>query len=547
MDRKISAVILAAGLSSRMGRLKALMDIGGEKAIVRLIEANLKAGIKDVVVVLGYRSIDILKYVSHYRNVRCVVNGSYSAGMFSSVQKGAAQLGPDSAGFMLMPVDIPLIKASTIREITEAFGSGSCDILLPYFGERKGHPPVIAARCIPDILGGNPSNGMRGIMDSEKWTKERFQTVDEGILHEMDTMDQYLELLEYHSGSRVPNRKECEEIWKRCGVSEDTVRHQEAVAGCALRLGRSLRVRGEALDLELLEAAALLHDVKKGERNHPQRAAELLDRLGYGGVAEIVSEHMDLLSIGEEKVSEKELLYLADKMVKGDQEVGLEARFRDVLANPDEKVRRRAEGRYSDSVSILGKVKGKGDMRSIYLVRHAEVEKPPAKTYIGSTDLCLSAEGVSHAEQLREKFSKLDIEAVFCSGLRRSRDTAGIIAQGCGRPPVVRPEFNEIDMGEWEGRSFAEVRERYPAEFRARGEDLLNYRVPGGESFQDVQERAMRAFGDILESTTGDVVIVTHSGVKRAMLACLEGISLQESFCSPQDYCSVDVVTLGVS
>jgi len=546
MDKKISAIILAAGLSSRMGRLKALLDIGGEKAILRLIDASIKAGITDIVVVLGYRSIDILKYVGHYRNVKCVVNGSYMSGMFSSVQKGVSKIDADAEGFMLMPVDIPLIKANTIGELAEAFGRGGCDILLPFFGEKKGHPPVVSAKCVPDILKGSPENGMRGIMDSDKWIKGRFQTVDEGILHEMDTKEQYVDLLEYWAGSHVPNRNECREIWKRCNLGEDVIKHQEAVAGCALRLGRSLADRGAALDLSLLEAAALLHDIKKGERNHPQRGGEFLERLGYVSVAAAVAEHMDLLELEEDRVSEKELLYLADKLVKGDREVGIEDRFRSMLNSPDERVRKRAEERYCDSQAILRKIKRKAGGRNIYLVRHADVEKPEVKTYIGSTDLCLSSEGISRAGKLREWFSKLDIEAVYCSSLKRSRDTAGIIAGGCGKEPVVRPEFNEIDMGEWEGRSFDEVKEKYPEEFQARGLDLLNYRVTGGESFSDVQERAMRALEDILGSTAGDVVIVTHSGVKRSMLACLEGTSIQECFGRIFDYCSVDVVTLDV-
>lgn len=545
MDKKVSTVILAAGLSSRMGRLKALMEIGGEKAIVRLIDANVKAGITDIVVVLGYRSSDISKYIDR-KNVKWVINEDYMSGMFSSVQKGVAQISPDSAGFMLMPVDIPLIKSNTIRELSEFFTRGSCDIVLPYFGEAKGHPPVISRKCIPGILGGNPANGIRDILGSEELSKARFQTVDQGILQEMDNMEQYLDLLEYHCKSGLPNREECREIWRRCGLDEDIVKHQQAVAGTALRLGRKLREKGENLDLDLLEASALLHDIKKTVKNHPQRAGEFLEMLGYGQVAELVAEHMDLCSVEEEKVTEKELLYLADKMVKGAEEVGIEARFRGMLHHPDEQVRRRAECRYADSLRILQKVREKVSERSIYLVRHGAVEKPAAKTYIGSTDLCLSREGIRQAELLRERFSRLDIEAVYCSGLKRARETARIIAEGLGREPVARPEFNEIDMGEWEGKSFDEVKEKYPGQFEARGMDLFDYRTAGGESFRDVQERALRALQDILAGTRGDIVIVAHSGIKSSLIANLQGTSFEECFGRPQDYGSVDVITLNV-
>jgi molybdenum cofactor cytidylyltransferase len=545
MCKKVSTIILAAGLSSRMGRLKALLEIGGEKAIERLIEANVKAGITDIIVVLGYRSCDISKYIDR-SNVKYIVNEDYLSGMFSSVQKGVALLSPDTTGFMIMPVDIPLIKANTIKELTAFFSQGSCDIVMPYFGDLKGHPPVISKKCIPSIIGGNPANGMRDIIDSEEWSKGRFQTVDKGILQEMDTMAQYLELLEYHYNSHVPNREECREIWLRCGLDEGIINHQEAVAETAMRLGRKLAVKGEAIDLKLLEAAALLHDIKKTERNHPQRAGHFLEQLGYSQVADVVVEHMDLFGIEEEKITEKELLYLADKMVKGAKEVGIEARFRTMLHHPEVEIRSRAECRYSDALKILQKIKKKISDRNIYLVRHAEVDKPAVKTFIGSTDLSLSARGIHQAELLKERFSKLPIEAVYCSGLKRSRDTARIIAEGCGKQAVAKPELNEIDLGEWEGKSFAEIKEKYPFEFEARGRDLFDYKTPRGESFREVQDRALRAFEDIVGSTIGDIVIVAHSGVKRSIIAKLEGISIQECFGREQEYGCIDIININV-
>lgn len=358
MDKKISTVILAAGMSSRMGRPKELMEIGGKKAIVRLIESNFKAGITDIVVVLGHRSKDISKCIDDM-NVKFVVNEDFMSGMLSSVQKGVEQLNQNAAGFMIMPADIPLIKANTIKELSEFFYQGNFDIAIPCFGERRGHPPIISQKCICKILTGNPAYGMKDILDSEMWSKGTFQAVDEGILLEMDTMADYLKLLEYQYNSRVPNFDECREIWRRCGLGEGAIKHQKAVAESALKMGRKLVQKGVAIDLKLLEAAALLHSIKKSVKNHPQRAGEFLAQLGYIQVAEVVAEHMDLYGIEEEKVTVKELLYLAEKMVKGTEEVGIEAGFRRMLHHPCEEIRKRAEYRYSDSLRILQKVKKK--------------------------------------------------------------------------------------------------------------------------------------------------------------------------------------------
>ena len=102
--------------------------------------------------------------------------------------------------------------------------------------------------------------------------------------------------------------------------------------------------------------------------------------------------------------------------------------------------------------------------------------------------------------------------------------------------------FREINLGEWEGRTFQEVRERYPEEYRQRGQDIANYRTPGGESFADVQSRVLPAFKEAVEKTKGDCVFVAHAGVNRVILCHLMQQPLEELFSIPQDHAAVNVL-----
>ncbi len=182
--------------------------------------------------------------------------------------------------------------------------------------------------------------------------------------------------------------------------------------------------------------------------------------------------------------------------------------------------------------------------RTIYLVRHAAVAGGDGtRRCLGQLDPDLSPLGVRQAEELGRALRHRPLQAVFTSDLRRALRTAGLIAKGrdC-RPEPVR-ELREIGLGDWEGRTFAQVRARYPREYEQRGRDLAGYRPPGGESFADLQERVLPAFTAATEKTAGDFLIVAHAGVNRVILCHLMGRPLQELFSIPQDYAGVSILS----
>ena len=153
-------------------------------------------------------------------------------------------------------------------------------------------------------------------------------------------------------------------------------------------------------------------------------------------------------------------------------------------------------------------------MRRVCLLRHARPDFPfGARPCLGRTDLPLGAFGRMQACRTALCMADLDLEAVYSSPLQRAAETAGFFS------PDVRilADLREIDCGDWDGLDFEEIQHRWPEVYAARGKDL-SLPMPNGETADAVRERARRAWNRILAETTGDVLIVAHSFVIRALL-----------------------------
>lgn len=181
--------------------------------------------------------------------------------------------------------------------------------------------------------------------------------------------------------------------------------------------------------------------------------------------------------------------------------------------------------------------------RHIYLVRHGEINVGEEKRYIGQTDAELTPAGRFQAKQLQQALSKNHFEKIYCSRLKRTLQTAEIIAEGHGLLPVAIPEMQEINMGTWEGEKFTDIKSKYPEAFERRGKDLAHFRPSGGESFADLQERVIAAFGKMVRNSRNDILLVAHAGVNRAILAYVLGMPLSHVFRMKQDYGCLNVIS----
>jgi uncharacterized protein len=134
----------------------------------------------------------------------------------------------------------------------------------------------------------------------------------------------------------IPNREECFRLLRRLGVPAHIMEHSRKVHRVALFLSQALNQRGEKLDLPLVEAASLLHDIAKmdgdqASQGHAEKGAALIQQLGYPQVAEIVRQHVVLdPAMGGREINEAAVVHYADKRVKHTQIVSLRERFRDL-------------------------------------------------------------------------------------------------------------------------------------------------------------------------------------------------------------------------
>jgi alpha-ribazole phosphatase len=180
--------------------------------------------------------------------------------------------------------------------------------------------------------------------------------------------------------------------------------------------------------------------------------------------------------------------------------------------------------------------------RAIYLLRHGELDLMGERRFVGQVDPPLSEKGLEQARFWWRELASEEFDRICCSDLIRSHQTAKIIAGDKRERIEIVPQLREIDLGAWDGLRMAEVQERFPLEWERRGEDLTGYRPPGGESFADLQDRAVPVFDELTVNSSGNVLVVGHAGVNRVILCHILGIPLNNLFRLAQDYAHLSIV-----
>jgi CTP:molybdopterin cytidylyltransferase MocA len=327
MPTAVAAIILAAGYSSRMGAFKPLLPLAGASALERAVGLFREAGVGDVRVVTGHRAAELGPLLKRL-GVRPIFNPDYPEGMFSSVATGFSSLEEKISACFILPVDLPLVRPATVHRLWQTFAEAPAAVLYPTFGGKRGHPPLIAGEAARRLPGWTGEGGLKRALGQWEAQSREVVVADELILRDMDSPEDFQRLQRRAERLEIPKIAECRELLRLSYASDDPiVRHCEAVARLAVEIGTELNATGADLDLELLEAAGLLHDLARSEPAHARVGAERLRALGFTAVAEVVAVHMDLpLPIGE-TIDEAQLLFLADKLVQGERRVSLEERF----------------------------------------------------------------------------------------------------------------------------------------------------------------------------------------------------------------------------
>ena len=141
--------------------------------------------------------------------------------------------------------------------------------------------------------------------------------------------------------------------------------------------------------------------------------------------------------------------------------------------------------------------RGELGMTTLYIIRHGETAGNDAGRFQGSTDCELNERGYAQAERLGERCRDLPFEVLISSPLVRARETASAANRYHGLPLRIDADLAEMHCGDWEGKSWEELRAEYVEEMALWREKPWLFRSPGGETMQQVYDRVSRALDDI--------------------------------------------------
>jgi len=204
----ISSIILAAGESRRVGKLKQLLPFGNSTIIETVIDNLLSAKLDEVIVILGHAAERIKAQIQR-KPVKIIYNSNYKLGMLTSVQCGVLaankkiqSLTSDDSrnGFLIALVDQPFLTSDIIKNLVEAFDKTNKGIVLPTYKERRGHPVIFHTKYASEILGlSEDSEGLREVVRKHQDDIHEFPVNTDRIIKDIDYWEDYIKAVKISS------------------------------------------------------------------------------------------------------------------------------------------------------------------------------------------------------------------------------------------------------------------------------------------------------------------------------------------------------------
>ena len=162
-----------------------------------------------------------------------------------------------------------------------------------------------------------------------------------------------------------------------------------------------------------------------------------------------------------------------------------------------------------------------------YFVRHGEIESNRKKVYAGWNDEGLTATGWRQAKDAAEQLLNYNIEAIYCSPLRRTVQTAKIIADLLNQMIIVDEHFKELKLGIWEGMSEEEIVRRFPSELHQWNVRPADFLLEGRETLGQLLKRVLRGMAEIASvNSKKSILVVTHVAIIRVLLLYFQNMHL---------------------
>jgi molybdenum cofactor cytidylyltransferase len=186
----VSAVVLAAGLATRMGRQKVLLPLDGVPMVRRVVDAALASRAAETVVVVGHQAAGVEEALAG-RPARVVVNDRFAEGMSTSLQAGLAAADPSSAAALIVLGDQPFVTPQLLDGLIERFAVTRSPIVRPAVDGRPANPVLLSAALFPEIRAQHGDVGGREVVDRHQDDISLVPVDDPRLVADIDSPQDY--------------------------------------------------------------------------------------------------------------------------------------------------------------------------------------------------------------------------------------------------------------------------------------------------------------------------------------------------------------------
>jgi molybdenum cofactor cytidylyltransferase len=194
----LSAIVLAAGMSNRMGQNKLLLTFRERSLVALTVDTLLASQVDEIIVVLGYEAEKVKAEVEG-KSARCILNSDYREGMSASVRTGVKAVSPQAGAIMICLADQPLLEPEDLNYLIKAFAQAVADsksIVIPFFHGRRGNPVILDLSHREDILEVVGDAGCRDLIKRYPDKVYRVEMKTDHVVRDIDNLGDYQALAE---------------------------------------------------------------------------------------------------------------------------------------------------------------------------------------------------------------------------------------------------------------------------------------------------------------------------------------------------------------
>jgi molybdenum cofactor cytidylyltransferase len=189
VQRRVTAVILAAGEAKRMGQMKQLLPWGDTTVLGQTIRQTKQSLVHEVWTVSGHRAEEV-EDIAIQENIYVLRNRQYASGeMLSSLQMAVAQFPPHTAAVLVMLADQPMVEPETINQLLIAFWQGKGQLIAPAYKDKRGNPVLIGRSHFPQLLALPVGDAPRTLL--QKHPVHLVPVTSDSILRDLDRPEDY--------------------------------------------------------------------------------------------------------------------------------------------------------------------------------------------------------------------------------------------------------------------------------------------------------------------------------------------------------------------